>query len=85
MEVIAITIIIFMFVAIALTVLVTLLNKRGAACDPEAHPYRIRKTSSKVGHMDPYMKSVLSAADSGIAAANAAGAISVVNSGGGGI
>ncbi|GJX46251.1 hypothetical protein Tco_0271441 [Tanacetum coccineum] len=73
------------YVRVALTVLVTLLNKRGAACDPEAHPYRIRKTSSKVGHMDLKMKSELSAEDSVIAAANAAAAISVVNSGGGGI
>ena len=84
MEVIAITIIVFMSVAIALTVLVTLLNKRGAACDPEAHPNRIYRRSSKAGHTDPYMESGLSA-DSGMAAANAAVAISVMNSGGGGM
>ncbi|PWA34971.1 hypothetical protein CTI12_AA615050 [Artemisia annua] len=70
MEVIAITIIVFMSVAIALTVLVTLLNKRGAACDPEAHPNRIHKRSSKAGHIESGMS-----ADSGMAAENAAVAI----------
>ncbi|KAJ0869360.1 hypothetical protein HanRHA438_Chr11g0488351 [Helianthus annuus] len=89
MKAVAIAIITFMFVVLALTVLVTLLYK-GGSDDGDGRLKKIHKRSTTDGQTGHYMESGAAAADSGMSVATGVAVFTVVNndvgggSGGGG-
>lgn len=78
----AITIIVFISIAIILIAFVTLFNKGCCEGDDEGHPNKIQKRSTTAGHM--HLGNGVSAANNGMDAGTAVAVFIVMNSDGGG-